>query len=35
LAPFPEARRAVQEFLRAHREAQGSPPVIGIADAAD
>src|SRR5271167_4206451 len=25
LQPFPEARRAVQEFLRSHREAQGSP----------
>jgi hypothetical protein len=35
LAPFPEARRAVQEFLRSHRAAQGSPPMIEMAHAAD
>lgn len=35
LTPFPEARRAVQEFLRSHREAQGSPRMIEVANAAD
>jgi hypothetical protein len=35
LQPFPQARRAVQEFLRSHREQQGVPMIEATANAAD